>query len=279
MTATRLFALILIMASFVAGCTENVKFDTELMDSKNPVVKMETSMGDIYLELFENDAPETVANFVGLAEGTKEFRDPVTQAKVKRPFYDGLVFHRVIDGFMIQGGDPKGDGTGGPGYKFPDEISASALGLDTISVGEAPYAQMDAQRYAAMQLGIRSREEFDKRIDEFRAALGGLSEMPVAELYAKSGYTYNDSLHSHKALRGAIAMANAGPNTNGSQFFINMVDTPHLDGKHTVFGHVVKGLDVVDKIAKVPVDPNSNRPKEEVKIISVRIYKEGQHEG
>src|SRR5438270_13953441 len=137
----------------------------------------ETSQGNIVIRLMEKEAPKTVANFVGLAEGTKEFVNEKTGKSEKRPFYDGLGFHRVIPDFMIQGGCPLGTGTGGPGYKFGDEI--------------------------------------------------------------------ND----HKIVRGALAMANAGPDTNGSQFFIVTADAcPWLDGKHTVFGEVRDGMDVVDRL-------------------------------
>jgi peptidyl-prolyl cis-trans isomerase A (cyclophilin A) len=139
----------------------------------------ETSAGKIGVRFYADRAPKTVANFIGLATGTKESTDPRTHQKGKRPFYDGTVFHRVIPRFMIQGGDPTGTGTGDPGYKFADEIHAD---------------------------------------DAFKA--------------------------------GHLAMANSGPNTNGSQFFITEVATPHLNGKHTIFGEVVCGLDLVSRIAR-----------------------------
>jgi cyclophilin family peptidyl-prolyl cis-trans isomerase len=140
---------------------------------------MTTNHGDIVLELFDEDAPETVQNFRNLAE---------------KGFYDGLIFHRVIADFMIQGGCPEGTGTGGPGYTFKDEI--------------------------------------------------------------------ND----HKVVKGALAMANAGPNTNGSQFFIVTTEAaPWLDGKHTVFGEVTDGMDVVDKIGTLPTD-SRDRPTQEARI-------------
>ncbi len=163
---------------------------------------METSMGTIKIKLFPDKAPETVANFVGLAQGTKEWTNPATGEKVKKPLYDGLIFHRVIPNFMIQGGDPMGNGTGGPGYQFKDEI------------------------------------------------VPGLS-------FDKPGY---------------LAMANAGPGTNGSQFFITTVPTPWLTGHHTIFGEVVEGMDVVNAISNVARGP-ADRPNTPVLIKKVTITK------
>src|SRR6201985_388244 len=153
----------------------------------------ETSQGDIVVRLLEKEAPNTVANFVCLSEGTKEFTNERTGKKEKRPFYDGLVFHRVIPDFMIQGGCPEGSGRGGPGYKFADEFHASLK-------------------------------------------------------------------HSKP---GLLSMANSGPNTNGSQFFVTVAATPWLDNKHSIFGEVVEGYDVVEKISKVARD-SSDRPRKEV---------------
>jgi peptidyl-prolyl cis-trans isomerase A (cyclophilin A) len=162
---------------------------------------LKTSMGDIVVQLFDDKAPQTVTNFVGLASGTKEWTDPKTKEKVKRPLYNGTIFHRVIPGFMIQGGDPLGNGTGGPGYQFEDEFNA-------------------------------------------------------------------DLKHSKP---GILSMANAGPNTNGSQFFITLAPTPWLDGKHSVFGEVVKGQNVVDAIANVPRHLPNNRPMKDVVLQQVTI--------
>ncbi len=159
-----------------------------------------TTEGNFAVKLFEQETPKTVANFAGLADGTKEWTHPRTSERMKSPFYDGTIFHRVIDGFMIQGGDPLGRGTGGPGYNFEDEFHA-----DLRHTGE-----------------------------------------------------------------GILSMANSGPNTNGSQFFITLAATPWLDGKHSVFGKVVEGIDVVRQIGKVPVGA-ADRPTREVKITSVTI--------
>jgi len=155
---------------------------------QNRVAVIETEKGNIKLELFAQDAPKTVKNFIDLAE---------------KGFYNGLKFHRVIPDFMIQGGDPNGDGTGGPGYKFEDEINPWSLGL---------------------------------------------SESEIKSLEAQ-GYQYTKKLESHKVQVGSLAMANAGPNTNGSQFFIvTQTDQPHLNGKHTVFGQVLEGMEIVRQI-------------------------------
>jgi peptidyl-prolyl cis-trans isomerase A (cyclophilin A) len=163
-----------------------------------------TSEGSFTVRLFEDDAPATVANFVGLAEGTKEWTDPKSGQKVKRPYYNGLVFHRVIEGFMIQGGDPLGTGTGGPGYKFADEFSPKAR-------------------------------------------------------HGKAGI---------------LSMANSGPNTNGGQFFITLAATPWLDNKHSVFGEVVDGLDVIKKIGSTPTSKPGDRPIKPITVQSVSIQKQ-----
>jgi peptidyl-prolyl cis-trans isomerase A (cyclophilin A) len=179
----------------------SITIAAQTMDQKKPVyATFKTGMGDIVVELFEDKAPKTVANFIGLASGTKEWTDPKTGEKVKRPLYTGTIFHRVIPGFMIQGGDPLGNGTGGPGYRFEDE--------------------------------------------------------------------FHPDLKHNKS--GILSMANAGPNTNGSQFFITHKATPWLDGKHTVFGEVIKGQDVLDAIAKVGRD-SRDRPNQEIVIQQVII--------
>jgi peptidyl-prolyl cis-trans isomerase A (cyclophilin A) len=165
---------------------------------------LETTKGAIRVRLFPDTAPKTVENFVGLATGTRSWQDPRTGAEQQRPLYDGTIFHRVIPDFMIQGGDPLGTGTGGPGYSFEDEVSGP------------------------------------RRFD-------------------RPGY---------------LAMANAGPNTNGSQFFITQVPTPWLDGKHTIFGEVVDGMEVVDAIAGSERDAR-DRPLQELRLERVVIQAAG----
>jgi peptidyl-prolyl cis-trans isomerase A (cyclophilin A) len=160
---------------------------------------LETNAGRIVIRLFPDHAPKTVRNFVELAEGGREWRDPAGQTTTAK-LYDGTIFHRVIPNFMIQGGDPEGNGRGGPGYKFADEFHP--------------------------------------------------------ELQFNRPYL--------------LAMANAGPGTNGSQFFITTVPTPHLNRKHTIFGEVIEGADVVDRISHVKTN-SQDRPVEDVVIESVTV--------
>ena len=185
---------LVISAGLVCAQGEKKKMDKELL------VTFETSKGNITCVLYEKQAPKTVSNFVGLAQGTKEWIDPKTKEKVKKPLYDGTIFHRVIPGFMIQGGDPLGMGIGGPGYQFEDEIVKDLA--------------------------------FDRP--------------------------------------GRLAMANSGPNTNGSQFFITVVPTPWLNGYHTIFGQVIKGQKVIEEIIRVKKD-HSDKPLEPVILKKVVI--------
>ncbi len=162
-----------------------------------------TSEGNFTARLFDAETPNTVANFADLADGSKEWTDPRSGKKVKQPYFNGTIFHRVIDGFMIQGGDPLGQGTGGPGYTFGDE--------------------------------------------------------------------FNPKLRHSKA--GILSMANRGPNTNGGQFFITLAATPWLDNKHSVFGEIVEGMEVVNKIGGTATAKPGDRPVKPITIQSVTIEK------
>ena len=172
-------------------------------NSGNPVAVFDTTAGKMRCTLFEKQTPATVANFIGLAAGTKDWKNPVSHVtKHNTPLYDGTIFHRVIPNFMIQGGDPAGNGSGDPGYTFKDEIVSSLT--------------------------------FDQA--------------------------------------GRLAMANSGPNTNGSQFFITEVPTPHLNGKHTIFGQCDPAtVTLVKQIARMASDPRDNRPFRPVKINHIAI--------
>jgi peptidyl-prolyl cis-trans isomerase A (cyclophilin A) len=173
----------------------------------NLTATLRTNQGDIVLRLYPDHAPQTVRNFVELAEGTREWTDPRTRRPSKEKLYDGTIFHRVIPDFMIQGGDPLGTGTGGPGYQFGDEFHPDLT-------FNRPYL---------------------------------------------------------------LAMANAGPGTNGSQFFITTVPTPWLTGKHTIFGEVLEGSEIVDKISHVRTD-SRDRPASDIVIESVAITGNGSQE-
>jgi peptidyl-prolyl cis-trans isomerase A (cyclophilin A) len=166
-----------------------------------PTATFRTTKGDFTVQLLPDHAPKTVENFVGLASGSREWRDPRDGERKSEPLYPGTVFHRVIPGFMVQGGDPTGTGTGGPGYRFEDECPP------------------DGPR-------------FDRP--------------------------------------GLLAMANAGPDTNGSQFFVTVAATPWLDGRHTIFGEVSEGYDVVESIAGVQTGPQ-DRPVDDVVIERIDI--------
>ncbi|MDA1000594.1 MAG: peptidylprolyl isomerase [bacterium] len=248
----------------------------------NPAVLMKTNLGDVYIELFPKAAPETVKNFIDLAEGRKEFTDIKTKQKVKRPYYDGIVFHRVIANFMIQGGSPLGNGIGGPGFKFKDEINAVRIGLDKLKVFETedkihPFLLIRSQPEfqsivlgpLVRKMGIKNQEQFKSRLEEIKAKL---TVMTLMEAYENLGFRYDKELPSIEPKKGAVAMANAGPNTNGSEFFINLKDTPWLAGKHTVFGKVIQGMSVVEKIGETPVNP-ALKPLKDMKIISIRVVK------
>jgi peptidyl-prolyl cis-trans isomerase A (cyclophilin A) len=197
-----LIALVITIFSF-RGETAESKATKTKKGKKEMIAVFDTTLGTFKIKLFPEQAPKTVENFVGLAEGTKEWTDPKTGSKVKKPFYDGLKFHRVIPNFMIQGGDPLGNGTGGPGFRFADEFSPELK-------------------------------------------------------------------HSKP---GMLSMANAGPNTNGSQFFVTVAATPWLDGKHTIFGEVTEGMDVVTKISTAKTAPG-DRPVEDIIVKSVKIVRQ-----
>jgi len=166
----------------------------------NPTATLHTNHGDITVELFEERAPRTVENFIGLATGEQEWEDPETGETRTDPLYEDVLFHRIIEDFMIQGGDPTGTGRGGPGYTFDDEFH--------------PELRHDSE--------------------------------------------------------GILSMANSGPDTNGSQFFITLGPQPHLDDRHAVFGKVIDGMDVVREIGSVPTDRN-DEPREDVVLESVDV--------
>ena len=281
-------ALLLIAQPFIAysgfsqpNQLENQNIASLLEDPDNLLVEIQTSMGSLILELFPKEAPATVANFIELARGQKPFLDPESGAMVSRPFYDGLIFHRVIDGFMIQGGSPTGIGNGTPGFSFQDEINARSLGLDRmLALDEEgvphPFLRIASQtQFQSVileplfaEMNINSQEDIENNYEAIETRINGLS---IKDVYENQGYEYTETLDSRMPVRGVIAMANSGPNTNGSQFFINLIDTEWLAGKHTVFGRVRQGMDVLDAIGSTPVG-EQDRPIQDVRLIQVTIF-------
>jgi cyclophilin family peptidyl-prolyl cis-trans isomerase len=258
-----------------AAAMQNVK--EKMRKDTNPIAVMETSLGTITIELYRHAAPKTVENFIGLAKGEKEFTDAEGKP-AKRPYYDGLIFHRVIPNFMIQGGDIKGNGTGGPGYQFADEINAKALGLDKIKVSSSPMARNEVAQVVRNDifkaLNIKSQADLTAKMKQAEAMLKTEQEKwnnkSLEELFIARGVTYIPNLESESNTKGSLSMANAGPNTNGSQFFVSVVDNLYLDGKHTVFGRVLAGLDIAENITKVERD-QQDRPKTNVTLNKLTI--------
>ena len=258
------------------------KGDTAKEKAPNPRALIKTSKGDITVELFPDAAPETVRVFLGLAQGEGTFTDVRSKRSVtiSKPFYDGLIFHRVIRGFMIQGGCPQGRGTGDPGFQFKDEIDAEALGLHKQKVIQNnqihPWIRGLGQQYwqRSVLLPVIQKLKIDPAKLNASKELQGkleaeLKSMTLKQLYELQGYTYTKGLPSQKPVKGVLALANSGPDTNGSQFFINLGDTPHLTGRHTVFGRVIKGMDIVESIGATKTGAGS-KPVDPIKIISIR---------
>lgn len=247
-----LATIAVLLASNAIRAQEN---DTAM---KKPTILLSTESGDITVELWPDIAPKTVENFTGLAEGSKEWTDPRTGQKVKRPFYDGLIFHRVIDDFMIQGGCPKGDGTSGPGYAFEDECYENGEKLSGPIVDETMAVEVFQK---ILQPYFGATEKADPELTKIAEACytqqsGRPLMVHAVEYYlektgSKKEYYRNGKLKA-KVAYGTICMANAGPNTNGSQFFIvtKKEGCDWLDGKHTVFGKVISGMDKVHAIEK-----------------------------
>jgi peptidyl-prolyl cis-trans isomerase A (cyclophilin A) len=241
-------------------------------------VLMKTTLGDIEIELDGHIAPETVDNFIGLAMGTKEFIDPHTNTVKTGHFYDGLIFHRVIDDFMIQGGCPIGTGSGGPGYQFNCEVITTGDRLTGL-VRTDERAQ-HLFRQIIMPHFQNTGENFEPEIFEiWQACQATKSYDPVKNLtfehfekVTNLGPAFDQKLRASVDY-GTICMANAGPNTNGSQFFIvtKRDGCEWLNGNHTVFGRVTAGMDVVHAIEKVDQDRATNRPLTDVQIISIRV--------
>jgi peptidyl-prolyl cis-trans isomerase A (cyclophilin A) len=251
----------------------------DMEDPTNPLVLIQTTRGDMVIELFPAEAPLTVQNFLALADGSKPFFDTNSGVEVQRPFYDGLMFHRVIAGFIIQAGSPTGGGDGGPGFTVPDEINATSLGLDQMPLIDSegyPHPLLGIADQAAFQqtilkplyaaMGVRSDADIAQRSIDIESRLRGMS---LKAFYELLGYRYMETGLSRAPLRGMLAMASSGPGTAGSQFFLTLADAPWLAGRHTVFGKLRAGQAVLDLIGRMPVDA-LQQPLEPVSILQIR---------
>ena len=263
------------------------KYSAGMENPQNPVAVLKTNQGTIILELYTDAAPETVNNIAGLANGSREYLDPKSGSKLTGHYYDGLTFHRVIPEFMIQGGDIAGNGSGGPGFKFQDEINADALGLDKVNLEVATSYMRDLQMSLQTKIreelfakyNIKSQEDVNKNISKLeqdfalrmQQAIKANSSKSVKEILASAGYQFNNKLPSRRMAAFSVAMANAGPNTNGSQFFININENGFLNGKHTNFGKVLDGKSVVIDISNVEKN-QQDMPSNPVIIKSFRVY-------
>ena len=234
-------------------------------DSQNPLIRISTSKGEMYLELYPLEAPNNVENFIALAEGEKEFTNLKTGEPIQSRYYNGMRFHRVVPGFIIQAGSPAINPLGLQVSLLNDEINANALGLDQI-----PALNPDGS--FADVLNIESKPDFheeiltplysQRNITDVEAALSRqyqvletLQELSVKSAYENQGYRYDDSLESRPIERGTVALANSGPDSNGSEFFISLTAAEWLWGKYTVIGKVVEGQEVMDSIGNTAIDP------------------------
>ncbi len=258
--------LALLLSLFTA--TDAVYADAQsallaMEDSQNPLVLVSTSQGEIYLELFPAEAPRNVNNFLALAEGEMEFNNPDSGEPIQTRYYNGMRFHRVIPGLLIQAGSPAYNPLGLQLQLLNDEINADSLGLDRIRA-------VNPDGSFAEKLNIESKSDFHadileplyarRSIADVESALTRqhqtyeeLRDMSVKEVYENQGYSYNANLRSRPITRGVVALTNSGPNSNGAEFFISLGDAPWLTGKYTVIGKVVEGQQAMDRIGETAI--------------------------
>ncbi len=217
-----------------------------------------TTMGQIVVKLFKDETPVTVENFVDLAKGIKEWTDPKTREKVKKPFFNGLIFHRVIKDFMIQGGCPLGNGRGGPGYAFEDECFSKKGEEIKGEIKDEQTATLVWKQiigpYIKMNQGKIPNKKLEAIINEVRRKNSGKPLIGKTIEYFQKETGINQPVVKEELIHpvdyGTLCMANSGPNSNGSQFFIvtKREGAAWLNGKHTVFGKVIEGMEVVQEI-------------------------------
>ena len=254
-----IYALALLTLGSSALSSADLSSATQAMeDPSHPLILMRTSRGDIYIELFPESAPRNVANFIALAEGKVEMFDVNSAQTVTPNFYDGKVFHRVLRNYLVQSGASAAAADPRPEYTLNDEINARDLGLNEIKLIDetgAPNAWLNLQDNEDFQaqilqplyqkLNIRSPEQVEARQYELHKLL---SDMSLLQAYENQGYQFNNRLPARVPVRGSLAMANSGHNTNQSEFFITLRDSPWLAGKTTIIGEVVEGMEIIDRI-------------------------------
>ena len=232
---------------------------------QNPLLQLNTSRGDIFIELLPNEAPNNVANIIALAQGEVEIIDTNTNTAFRPRYFDGIRFHRVVPGFIVQAGSPLHNPLGPPEEELMDEINARTLGLNTqpalnpdgsfnAILNIADHADFAEQILVPLyeNLNIDSEAEL---LERQYSVLEELQQMTVQDVYENQGYRYLSDHPTRSIARGTVALANRGPDSNGPEFFIALQDSPWLNGKHTVIGIVVEGMEVVDTIGESAVDP------------------------
>jgi cyclophilin family peptidyl-prolyl cis-trans isomerase len=258
-----IFSLLTLLSTAIADTSTAL---LSMEDSQNPLVRISTSQGEIYLELFPLEAPSNVENFIALAEGEKEFTNQDTGAPIQARYYNGMRFHRVVPGFIIQAGSPAYNPLGLQVNLVDDEINANALGLNRISAlnTDGSFADvLNIQSKLGFHEAILTPLYSQRNITDIEAALSRqyqiletLQNLSVKSVYENQGYRYDDSLQSRPIERGTVALANSGPDSNGPEFFISLAAAEWLSGKYTVIGKVVEGQEVMDSIGNTAIDPD-----------------------
>ena len=255
---------LLLMAAHTVVFADASSAQLAMESPQNPLILLNTSQGEIYLELFPAEAPKNTANFIALAEGEVEIFNPVSNSSNMPRYFNGMRFHRVVPGFVVQAGSPAYNSAGAPDELLADEINADFLGLDRL-----PALNQDGSFNSLLNIG--SKADFDQDIllplyekmgidnpatllARQQEVLAQLRQLTVKMVYENQGYRYHTDYSSRKVSRGVVAMANSSPDSNGPEFFISLQDADWLTGKHTVIGKVVEGLEVIDTIGGTAID-------------------------
>lgn len=266
MSQSTIPSLLLLIFSLNTALADTSSALLAMEDPQNHLVRISTSRGEMYLELFPLEAPNNVENFIALASGEKEFTNQSTGEPIQARYYNGMRFHRVVPGFIIQAGSPANNPLGLQVNLLNDEINADALGLDQISA-------LNSDGSFADVLNIESKQDFheeiltplyaQQNITDVEAVLNRqyqvleiLQGLSVKSVYENQGYRYDDSLPSRPIERGTVAVANSGPDSNGPEFFISLTAAEWLSGKYTVIGEVIEGQEVMDSIGNTAIDPS-----------------------